>query len=329
MSRLARFAWTVLAYNLAVILWGAAVRATGSGAGCGSHWPLCNGEVVPRAAGVETLIEYSHRLTSGLALVLVVALAVAAFRSRPAGHPARRAAVASVVLILTEAAVGAGLVLFELVADNQSMARALFMATHLVNTFLLVGALTLTAHFAGTGERFRLRGQGVVGAGVLAGLALLLLSGVSGAIAALGDTLFPAATLAQALEQDLSPTAHALIRLRVFHPGIAVAAGACLLYLGQRLRRQRPTPAVRHFSAWTGGLVFVQLLAGAVNVLLLAPVWLQLVHLLLADLLWIAAVLLGANALAAPAAAAADVGMVQLQGAAIRHGSAEGGLRQR
>ncbi|HYH47695.1 MAG TPA: COX15/CtaA family protein [Thermoanaerobaculia bacterium] len=300
MSRLARFAWIVVAYNLAVILWGAAVRATGSGAGCGSHWPLCNGEMVPREPGLQTLIEYSHRLTSGLALVLVLALAVAAFRRRPARHPARRAAVASVILILTEAAVGAGLVLFELVADNQSMARAMFMATHLLNTFLLVGALTLTAHFAGSGERFRLRGQGLVGGAVLLGLAGLLLSGVSGAIAALGDTLFPATSLAHALEQDLSPTAHILIRLRLFHPGIAVAAGACLLFLAPRLRQRRPAPAVRRLANWTTGLVFLQLLAGAVNVLLLAPVWMQMVHLLLADVLWIAVVLLGATALAVP-----------------------------
>jgi cytochrome c oxidase assembly protein subunit 15 len=305
MRRLDRFAWIVLAYNLAVILWGAAVRATGSGAGCGSHWPLCNGEVLPRAAALETLIEFSHRLTSGLALLLVVALAVAAFRSRPAGHPVRRAAVFSVVLILTEAAVGAGLVLFELVADNQSMARALFMATHLVNTFLLVGALTLTAHFAGEGERFRLRGQGWVAGGALLGLGLLLLSGVSGAIAALGDTLFPATSLAHALEQDLSPTAHTLLRLRLFHPGFAVAAGAFLLYLAPLLARRRPAPAVRRFAGWTSVLVYVQLLAGAVNVLLLAPIWLQIVHLLLADLLWIAVVLLAATALAAPEAAVA------------------------
>jgi heme a synthase len=302
MDRFTRYSWITLAYNIAVILWGAAVRATGSGAGCGSHWPLCNGEVLPRAAAVETLIEFSHRLTSGLALLLVVALAVAAFRARPAGHPARRAAVLSLVLILTEAAVGAGLVLFELVAENRSMARALFMATHLVNTFLLVGALTLTAHFAGAGERFRLRGQGLVGGGALLALVLLLLSGVSGAIAALGDTLFPATSLSHALEQDLSPTAHTLLRLRLFHPGFALAAGAFLLYLAPQLARRRPAPAVRRLAAWTSGLVFVQLAAGAVNVLLLAPVWLQIVHLLLADLLWIAAVLLGATALAAPEA---------------------------
>jgi pyridoxamine 5'-phosphate oxidase len=130
----------------------------------------------------------------------------------------------------------------------------------------------------------------VVGGGILLGLGLLLLSGVSGAIAALGDTLFPATSLAHALEQDLSPTAHTLLRLRLFHPGFAVAAGAFLLYLAPFLARRRPSPAVRRFAGWTSVLVFVQLLAGAVNVLLLAPIWLQIVHLLLADLLWIAAV---------------------------------------
>src|SRR5436305_12800991 len=127
MDRFTRFARFVLAANVAVVLWGTVVRATGSGAGCGSHWPLCNGEMVPRAPRLATVIELSHRLTSGLALLLVVALAVAAFRGRPAGHPARKAAAAAVFFMLSEAAVGAGLVLFRLVADNQSMARAVFM----------------------------------------------------------------------------------------------------------------------------------------------------------------------------------------------------------
>ncbi|HVR96418.1 MAG TPA: COX15/CtaA family protein, partial [Thermoanaerobaculia bacterium] len=141
-DRFARYAWATLAYNVAVILWGAAVRATGSGAGCGSHWPLCNGEVLPRSPGVQTIIEFSHRVTSGLALLLVVGLVVFAFRARPRGDAARGAAVLSLLFILSEAAVGAGLVLFEMVAHNQSMARALWMAAHLINTFFLLGVLT-------------------------------------------------------------------------------------------------------------------------------------------------------------------------------------------
>src|SRR6185369_9685569 len=181
MSRLTRFAWLVLLYDIAVILWGVAVRATGSGAGCGSHWPLCNGEVVPQAPRVATVIEFSHRVSSGVALLLVVALGVMAFVDRRAGDPTRKAAVAGVLLMLSEALVGAGLVLFRLVADNQSMARAMFMGTHLMNTFFLLAALTLTAHFSAAPAPLRLLGQGWLGAGLAAGLLGLLLAGVSGA----------------------------------------------------------------------------------------------------------------------------------------------------
>ena len=298
MDRFARYAWFTLACNVAVVLWGTIVRATGSGAGCGNHWPLCNGEVLPRAPRIETLIEFSHRATSGVALVLVAGLVVWAFRGRPRGHAVRKAAVFSLIFMLGEAAVGAGLVLFRLVADNQSMARAMFMATHLVNTFLLLAALTLTARFASGGAPFRLRGQGLLGGGIVLGLFGLLSSGVSGAVAALGDTLFPATTLAHALEQDLSPAAHLLIRLRLFHPAIAFAAASLVLYLSLRLFKV--PSAVNRYAWWTCGLVLLQILAGAMNVLLLAPIWLQVVHLLLADLLWIAFVLLGASALAVP-----------------------------
>jgi len=297
MKGLTRFAWLVLAWNLAVILWGAVVRATGSGAGCGNHWPLCNGVVVPRSAAIETLIEFSHRATSGIALILVVALAVAIFRSRPSGHPARLGAVLSLVFIFSEAAVGAGLVLFRLVADNESMARALFMASHLVNTFLLLASLTLTAHWTGGGPRLRLRGQGKAGAALGAGLLALLLVGTSGAIAALGDTLFPATSLAAALRQDLSPTGHFLIRLRLLHPAVALLAAVVLLFAGWYAPRQRPGAASR-YGRWLSVLVVVQVLAGLANVALLAPVWLQVVHLLLADLTWITFVMLSASVLA-------------------------------
>jgi cytochrome c oxidase assembly protein subunit 15 len=299
MDRVARYAWTTLVYNLAVILWGATVRATGSGAGCGSHWPLCNGEVVPRSPRIETVIELTHRVTSGIALLLVVGLVVLAFRWRPKGHAARKAAAWTLFFMLTEAAVGAGLVLFELVADNKSMARALFMGTHLINTFFLLGAMTLTAHFASGRAPFRLRGQGSLAVWLVTGAAALLLAGVSGAIAALGDTLFPAATLREALKQDLSSTAHLLIRLRVLHPALSVTAAALTIFLAFRLESLQPgSLAARWANRRTLPLVFLQIVAGVVNVLLLAPVWMQLVHLLLADLVWISYIVAGAQALA-------------------------------
>jgi heme A synthase len=305
MSRLRRFAVVTLAWNLAVILWGAFVRASGSGAGCGAHWPLCNGEVLPRERSVELMIEYTHRATSGLALVMVVALAAWVLRARPRGHVARKAAVASLVLILTEALVGAGLVLFRLVADNESVARALFMAAHLVNTFLLLAALTLTARWADADAPPRpdaVRRDGWAFA--LAFLALVLV-GTSGAVAALGDTLYPARSLLAGLAADLSPTATVLVRLRVLHPMLALLGTLAVALVAGRVLQTVDASAPRRWAWTAAALALLQVGAGLLNVALLAPVWMQILHLLLADLLWIALVLLASHALAAPTTAPA------------------------
>lgn len=303
MSRLARFAWIVLAYNLAVIAWGAYVRASGSGAGCGSHWPLCNGEVVPPSPSVATLIEYSHRLTSGLALIGVVVLLIWVRRACRPGHPARLGAALSLLFMLTEAAVGAGLVLFRLVAENASMARAMFMGVHLLNTFILLACLVLTAWWLSGGLPIGWRGRSSTTAAVVGGCVALLIVSSSGAIAALGDTLFPSTSLSDALQADLSATSHFLIRLRMFHPVLAGATALALLAIAPRLARDRG-PRVRRLAVGVCSLVAVQIVLGFANVLLLAPISLQLVHLLVADAIWISFVLLGAEALSeAPVAA--------------------------
>ena len=301
MTRLARFAWLVLAWNLAVIVWGAFVRATGSGAGCGAHWPLCNGEVLPRAPAVETMIEFLHRATSGLALLLVLVLVLAVFRAREARHPARRAAACALVFILLEAALGAALVLFRLVAANESLARALFMALHLVNTLLLLAALSLTAHWCGLGAAPRPTRRAWPGVSpLLLALLGLVLASTSGAIAALGDTLYPAQSLLGGLAQDVSATGSVLLRLRLSHPVLALASALLATFAAARVLQASDDAATRR-SAWAVPLAaFAQLTAGLLNLALLAPIWMQLVHLLLADLLWIALVLLTARALALP-----------------------------
>jgi cytochrome c oxidase assembly protein subunit 15 len=299
--RLPRLAWLVLGWNLAVILWGAFVRATGSGAGCGAHWPLCNGELLPRAPALETLIEFTHRATSGAALLAVFFLAFRVFRAKPSGHPARSAAVASVLFILSEAAVGAGLVLFRLVADNESVARALFMAVHLMNTFVLLACLTLTAHWCSADARPRITTRAWPLA--LAALALLLV-GTSGAVAALGDTLYPARSILGGLAADVSPTAHLLVRLRLAHPLLALVGALAVAAAAASVLRAHRQASLRR-AAWTvAGLVLLQLVVGLANVALLAPVWMQLFHLLLADVVWIAFVLMSVRALSAGAARA-------------------------
>jgi heme A synthase len=313
--QLGRFAWGVLAYNLLVIAWGAYVRASGSGAGCGRHWPLCNGELVPRAASAKTLVEVSHRVSAGLAMIVVVALMIWTLRTVPRGHRARRASIFSAVFISGEALIGAGLVLFELVAKDESMKRGLSMVLHLGNTFLLLGALTVTAWTLGREGTTATAtattatagpASTLLRAGVMLALGAVIVLGCSGAIAALGDTLFPAPSLRAGLAMDLSPLAHVFLRLRVLHPFLALAAGAIVFVMASVVRVSRPQPRVRTLSRVVTLLFAVQFAVGLANVTLLAPIGMQIVHLLMADAMWIALVLMAWEALyAAPAAAPA------------------------
>lgn len=310
MTRFARYGWAVLGFNLLVILWGAYVRASGSGAGCGAHWPLCNGVVIPRAPALETIIELTHRATSGVALLLVVAQLAWARRIAPRRGPLWWAAHAAMALMLTEALVGAGLVLFEMVAENASLARAWWLAAHLLNTFGLLAMLGLVPWLAARARipagpfslagalRTAWRAAGRERGLLLVALGGTLLLGMTGAITALGDTLFPSRSLAEGFAQDFSPTAHLLIRLRVIHPTLAVAMAAVLLLTAGVCATRRPSRETRRFGIAVASLVVTQLLAGVVNLVLLAPTWMQLVHLLLADLLWLALVGLAAATLA-------------------------------
>ena len=302
----ARYAWAVLAYNLGVVLWGAFVRATGSGAGCGNHWPLCNGTVTlgpgGASASAATIIEFTHRVTSGIDLALVALLVVWAFRRFPRQHPVRLGATLSALFLAIEALVGAALVLLEHVAKNASVSRAYSLSTHLINTLTLLACLALTAWWSTerpAPKRVTSASRSRRGAVWMAGVSLasVVVLGVSGAIAALGDTLFPASSLAAGLAQDLDPAANIFLRLRLFHPLIAAAVGAWLLFYAVSSASRRPDVGGRAWNLMA--LLGAQIVAGVVNLLLLAPVWMQIVHLLLADLLWIALVLLCASMLAA------------------------------
>ena len=288
----ARFAWGVLAYNVAVIVWGAYVRASGSGAGCGKHWPLCNGVVVPHAPQVATMIEFTHRVTSGLALLLVVALVAWTWRVTLKRSPARKAAVAALVLILNEAWLGALLVLFQRVGQDSSAGRAVLLSLHFANTFLLLASIALCARWLATGHR-QLKVGNVPGrrfAAVASGLGLIVCVGASGTIAALGDTLFPAKSLAAALRADVFSSTNFLLRLRVIHPALAVASLAFVLWLVIQSQNPRAENVDRRPSTAMVIFFLTQLMLGMLNVALLAPVWLQLTHLLVAEMFWISTV---------------------------------------
>jgi heme A synthase len=285
-QRFSRTAWGVLAYNILVVLWGAYVRATGSGDGCGNHWPLCQGVVVPRAPQAQTVIEFTHRASVLLAFAAVAGLAIWAFRAFPRGHRSRFFSVLSLAFFFVEALLGAGLVLFRYVAHNASAGRAVYLSAHLVNTQVLLATLALAAWFGGVRWREWRRPP----VSILAALAVALVVAVSGAIAALGDTLFPASSLTAGMRQEFAGSAGALLRLRAVHPVLAVAGGAFLLLAAVSARRSG-RPASMRWGTIVGLLVIAQLAAGVLNLLLLAPVWMQIFHLLLADLLWVALVI--------------------------------------
>jgi cytochrome c oxidase assembly protein subunit 15 len=293
---LRRFAWGVLAYFIAVILWGTLVRATGSGAGCGNHWPLCNGTVIQHSPRVDTTIEFIHRITSGLSFFSAVGLLVWTFLGTVRGHLARAAAVAAVSFTLIEAILGALLVKLGLTAQSQSPLRPAYLALHLANTLLLLAALTLTAHLLSRRKGYlRSTTRLVAPFGALATVLVVMTVGVTGSLAALGDTLFPASSLGMALAQDFSATSGWLVRWRWTHPTIAFVASIFLIWLLVR--------AAKHTTQWDNrglsALVLVLLAAvyalGLLDVVLLAPLWVQVAHLLGADALWAALVVLTAR----------------------------------
>jgi cytochrome c oxidase assembly protein subunit 15 len=287
---LVRYAWGVVGYNILVILWGAVVRATGSGAGCGDNWPLCNGDFFPHHPRLATVIEFAHRSMTGVATALIVGLVVWTFYATRRGDRARRAVVVSMIFLVTEALLGAVLVLGGYVQNNISTARVVMQSIHFTNTMLLLASLALTAWWLGD----RLRQVSVQSARPLAGPAWLaigatIVMGATGSLAALADTLFPSPSLRAGLMSDFAASAPVLVRMRWMHPAAVVVGACCVLWLVVRTRS--------HLGRVVAWLLALQFVLGVLDVLLLAPTWMQVLHLLGADLYWIALVCLAAEAL--------------------------------
>jgi heme A synthase len=295
-GRLPTVAWTIVAYTLFVVLFGAVVRVTGSGAGCGQHWPTCHGEIAHLPKRIETVIEITHRLTSGLSLVFVIGLVLATRRALAPGHLGRRMAVWSLAFLVVEALLGAGLVLFELVADNASPARAAAMTAHLVNTSMLMLCLTVTAWACSRAVSRVAWRSGAVPL-ILLGLAALLVVSGTGALTALGDTLYPVAE-ASALSDRVAEAKGAgtfLEQLRSLHPIVALLAAAMLYLLAGKLG-QASDDAGRLGAAVKLALL-TQLGLGVTNIWLSAPGWMQVTHLAVANVVWVLWVLLAAELL--------------------------------
>ncbi|HKP67867.1 MAG TPA: COX15/CtaA family protein [Pyrinomonadaceae bacterium] len=300
MTRFAKFAWFTLAYNILVIIWGVFLRASKSGDGCGQHWLTCQGEVIPSAPQLKTIIEFSHRMTTGPAFIFVLVLLVWAFVRFGKGSPVSKAAAVSFLFIITEVLIGAVLVLTGNTAEAQTSERPFLAIGHLINSSMLIGSLAMTAWFAGGDRRLKFDGKtrliALLGVGVL----VLLLSGISGSVAALSSMLFPSETLVEGVAKDFEASSNILLRLRVSHPLLAIFTSVYLIFLSGWIRKASDQdPIVSRWSNILSVLVLCQLAFGAATFLMLGPIVMQVGHLLLADLLWISFVLLSANYLGA------------------------------
>jgi len=287
-NALPRYAAFTLGFMVFVVLEGAVVRATGSGAGCGNHWPLCNGEVIPHHPRLATIIEFVHRQLTTVCSLLVIGLIVRTFLSCPRSHRARRAVVWTGILLITEALLGAILVKGGYVETNASNMRVLMQCIHFTNTMLLLAALTITSWWLrDRPEPTGLPAQAKPVAWIA--LASTIIVGATGSVAA----LFPSASLQAALQQDFAAHAPLIVRMRWLHPAAAIVGLMCAIVLANLLRGAMARTLLL--------LIAAQFVLGVADVLLLAPTWMQVLHLLGADLYWIALSAACASVLAASA----------------------------
>ena len=286
LNSLTRFSIFVLIFNILVILSGAVVRATGSGAGCNDHWPKCDGEIIPTVMTAAKAIEFTHRAMTGLAVLLVLGLIVWVLRATPRGAPVRKGALWTGAFMIIECLIGAVLVVKKLVEDNDTAFRAIVLGLHHINTTLLIAALVLTAFWAAGGPMFTLKRQGAVLGAIAVSVLGMLLTIVSGSITALGDTLFKGNNATQTINAAMATGAHFLERLKIFHPIISISVSLYLILGLTMIARFRPLEITQKLSKWIMAIIVFQLAVGGLNVILKAPLWMQMFHLLVSNLIW-------------------------------------------
>ena len=290
-SRIQIFSWTMLWLTVAVVVGGALVRATDSGAGCGESWPICGGQIIPEIGNYHTAIEVSHRLMTGLLGFVLIAVFVLVRRRYDKSHRLRRAVFAAGMLLIIESLLGASLVLFGWVEYDASIARLIVVPIHLINTFLLVAAMALVAYFAGGGRAFRVDLSKTLDKVLAASLGIVLLIGATGALNALADTLIKSDTLRTPVAGEVLVTEPVLRQIRTIHPFVAIIGGLAL-YMLVRYLTAEASRRVRMMGFGVQGVIWLQFIVGLVNIALNVPLEIQLIHLFVADVLWIFVVLM-------------------------------------
>ena len=280
-KKLAKATFLLIFYTLLIILWGAWVRISGSGDGCGEHWPFCYGQVWPDYNELKTFIENFHRVSTKLFGFFVIGLVIAVFKTTPKNHAARFWSLFTFAFTLTEGLLGAVLVLKGLVGENDSPMRALIMAVHLTNTFALTAGLVLLWTRLRGIEQWTIKSKPIFTSPSWSIGGWFLVSAF-GAIAALASTLFASTSLLEAFARDFASDAHFTLRLRIFHPILAILVTTGLFIGWQQLK------ALTQSSLFTGlqALLVLHFLFGIATLGFLAPVWMKLTHLALTHIVW-------------------------------------------
>ncbi|MEZ5305964.1 MAG: COX15/CtaA family protein [Pyrinomonadaceae bacterium] len=295
-EKYAKLVWFSLVFNVIVVVWGVFLRASKSGDGCGKFWLTCQGEVIPSAPEFKTVIEFSHRLMSGLDFFLMLAVFLIAVLYFKKDRQIIAFASLAFLLIITEAAIGAGLVLTGNVATTHTDSRPLWAVGHLINTFLLLGSISVLGALLSSGKRFAGKASARVRLFAFVGTLLLLFVGVTGAVAALTNMLYPSDSVIEALLRDFDPASAFILRIRILHPIGAVITAVFVGFLAGWFKSAHE--GSKEIGFWSGIVTLslvLQVILGGTTILLGAPIVLQLAHLILADAVWIGWIMLCAH----------------------------------
>jgi heme A synthase len=283
---LRKYSLFLLVYSIFAITFGAVVRATGSGAGCGSNWPFCQDEVNLTASQMETVIDFTHRLSSGLTIIFVLILLVWVFKIYEKKSKIRSAARFVFFFVIVQTLIGAGLILFNPVGENSSIIKALIITLHLVNSFFLLASNAILYEWVKDGEPKKLLVTKNAKQLFTLMAILFLVLGASGTITALGDTIFSDNLLTQGVKQNFSGE-NFLLQLRVYHPIIAVMIGLGIYFIYNNFLKKSKNEKLNRYSKCLAGLFLSQLFFGVLTLILNSPIWMQLIHLFLAEIIWI------------------------------------------
>ena len=267
-----------LLLSIASILAGAFVRATGSGDGCGATWPTCKGKIIPALSDTSELIEFSHRSVSGVLLVVTLII-FAKTRKFQKDSLVRIVTNYLTFFVIFEAVIGAVIVIFEWVGLNSSLPRIIAVPIHLVNTFGLLGSYAILYKILQDDLQ---NIKNMFNKNFLLISSLFLLSGATGSITALADVLFPSASFVEGFLADFDRTSEVLTRLRILHPIISSAL-SIVLYVYATGIRKKYNVKVKTLQT----LILIAVFLGVINVLSNIVLPLSILHLAIADFLWI------------------------------------------